>query len=70
MPATRGAFLIALTGYGQKSDREQATGAGFDCHLVKPADPRDLAERIALWRQAAGAEAGGEAARRVLGDSA
>lgn len=29
--------LIALTGYGQESDREASTDAGFDYHLVKPA---------------------------------
>jgi CheY-like chemotaxis protein len=28
--------LLALTGYGQASDRERATRAGFDAHLVKP----------------------------------
>jgi signal transduction histidine kinase/ActR/RegA family two-component response regulator len=28
--------LIALTGYGQPSDRERAIAAGFDNHLVKP----------------------------------
>ena len=30
--------LIALTGYGQDSDREQSRKAGFDVHLVKPVD--------------------------------
>lgn len=29
--------LIALTGYGQESDKEEARTAGFDHHLVKPA---------------------------------
>ena len=28
--------LIAVTGYGQSSDREKTTRAGFDAHLVKP----------------------------------
>ncbi len=28
--------LIALTGYGQQSDRATAIAAGFDAHLVKP----------------------------------
>ena len=28
--------LIALTGYGQPSDRAQSAEAGFDAHLVKP----------------------------------
>jgi signal transduction histidine kinase/DNA-binding response OmpR family regulator len=31
-------FLIALTGWGQSDDRRQAKEAGFDQHLVKPAD--------------------------------
>jgi CheY-like chemotaxis protein len=30
--------LIALTGYGQASDRQRARAAGFDAHLVKPID--------------------------------
>lgn len=28
--------LVALTGYGQESDRERTESAGFDHHLVKP----------------------------------
>jgi signal transduction histidine kinase len=30
--------LVALTGYGQESDFQQSRAAGFDHHLVKPAD--------------------------------
>ncbi|MGZ4998776.1 MAG: ATP-binding protein [Methylomonas sp.] len=30
--------LIALTGYGRSEDREKSLAAGFDEHLVKPAD--------------------------------
>jgi signal transduction histidine kinase len=30
--------LVAVTGYGQKSDIEQALAAGFDDHLTKPVD--------------------------------
>jgi CheY-like chemotaxis protein len=37
-PSVKGAHLIALTGYGQEHDREQAREAGFAAHLVKPAD--------------------------------
>jgi CheY-like chemotaxis protein len=29
--------LVAMTGYGQESDRQRAQEAGFDHHLVKPA---------------------------------
>ena len=31
-----GLRLIAVTGYGQKSDKERARAGGFDAHLVKP----------------------------------
>ena len=37
--------LVALTGYGQNSDRKRSQDAGFDHHLVKPAD-FDEVERI------------------------
>jgi CheY-like chemotaxis protein len=36
LPGLERVHLIALTGYGQSSDREQARAAGFDQHLVKP----------------------------------
>jgi signal transduction histidine kinase/DNA-binding response OmpR family regulator len=52
-PATRDALLIAVTGYGQKEDRMRATEAGFDCHYVKPADPRDIQATIQRGRAAA-----------------
>jgi CheY-like chemotaxis protein len=45
-PAGAGATLIALTGYGQDSDREQAIAAGFDHHMVKPPDPAALARLL------------------------
>ena len=35
-------LLIACTGWGQDSDREQARSAGFDHHLVKPVDPEAM----------------------------
>lgn len=34
--------LIAMTGWGQESDRQKSKEAGFDEHLVKPVDPRTL----------------------------
>jgi CheY-like chemotaxis protein len=43
---TRGARVIAVTGYGQPSDRERSSAAGFDNHLVKPVDPAKLAEAL------------------------
>ncbi len=32
----RALTLVAVTGYGQKADRERSESAGFDRHLVKP----------------------------------
>jgi signal transduction histidine kinase/ActR/RegA family two-component response regulator len=32
------AYFIALTGWGQVTDKERAAAAGFDAHLVKPVD--------------------------------
>jgi two-component system, sensor histidine kinase len=46
-PATSGALLIALTGYGQESDRQRTRDAGFDHHLVKPASLDDIERVIA-----------------------
>jgi CheY-like chemotaxis protein len=31
--------LVALTGWGQAEDRRRSKDAGFNHHLVKPADP-------------------------------
>jgi PAS domain S-box-containing protein len=35
-PETADALIVAVTGYGQKEDRERSRAAGFDHHLVKP----------------------------------
>jgi PAS domain S-box-containing protein len=37
-PETAHALLVAVTGYGQESDRVRTGEAGFDHHLVKPID--------------------------------
>ncbi len=39
--------LIALTGYGQPSDRERSARGGFDVHFVKPVDLDSLSATIA-----------------------
>ena len=36
LPLPRQPLLVALTGYGQESDRREAQAAGFDQHLTKP----------------------------------
>ncbi len=35
-------ILIAVTGWGQESDKRRALAAGFDYHLTKPIDPEKL----------------------------
>lgn len=40
-------LLVALTGFGQEQDKEQATRAGFDAHLTKPTDGAALAGILA-----------------------
>jgi signal transduction histidine kinase/ActR/RegA family two-component response regulator len=47
-------LLIALTGYGQREDRQRAADAGFDYHYVKPADPREIQAAIERGRNTAG----------------
>jgi CheY-like chemotaxis protein len=37
-PETSDTTLIALTGWGQERDRRETKAAGFDHHLIKPAD--------------------------------
>jgi PAS domain S-box-containing protein len=41
-PWGKAATLIAVTGWGQEEDRQQALEAGFDHHLTKPVDPERL----------------------------
>ena len=40
-------YLIALTGYGQAEDRKRARNAGFDEHMIKPADLERLRSALA-----------------------
>jgi CheY-like chemotaxis protein len=37
-PNLSNVVLVAMTGYGQETDRQRSQEAGFDHHLVKPAD--------------------------------
>jgi CheY-like chemotaxis protein len=37
-PALQKVVLVALTGYGQETDRQTSRQAGFNHHMVKPAD--------------------------------
>jgi PAS domain S-box-containing protein len=49
LPQLKNTQLVALTGYGQERDREQAFASGFAHHLVKPLDMdvlNDLLRRV------------------------
>ena len=39
-------FLVALTGYGAREDRDRALAAGFDAHATKPIDANQLAQLL------------------------
>ncbi|HEY7171090.1 MAG TPA: ATP-binding protein [Vicinamibacterales bacterium] len=55
-------LLIAVTGYGQVSDREKSLAAGFDAHVVKPVDMPRL---MSLLEQLLAADRSVETVRRV-----
>ena len=48
-------LLVALTGWGQEHDRSSSHDAGFDHHLVKPADVVVLRDLLGLPKAAASA---------------
>jgi CheY-like chemotaxis protein len=43
----KGIRIVALTGWGQERDRQNAHEAGFDAHLVKPVDVAVLRDVLA-----------------------
>ena len=47
-PKNRDMQLIALTGWGQDEDRQRSTAAGFNHHLVKPADIDQLRQLLTV----------------------
>ncbi len=53
--------LVAVTGWGQDEDRRKTAEAGFDGHLIKPVDLRQLTELLARL------PADGETLRRRTG---
>jgi signal transduction histidine kinase len=50
-PWGRDMVLVALTGWGQESDRRRSQEAGFDSHLTKPVDPNVLDELLSRVSQ-------------------
>ncbi|HVE88641.1 MAG TPA: ATP-binding protein [Burkholderiaceae bacterium] len=47
MTSLKEARLVAITGYGQESDRDRALASGFQQHLVKPVDMATLDALVA-----------------------
>jgi PAS domain S-box-containing protein len=45
-PTLKDVTLIAASGYGQEADLHRSREVGFDRHLVKPVDPRELRELL------------------------
>jgi CheY-like chemotaxis protein len=45
----RETFLLAITGWGQKNDKERAKSAGFDHHLTKPVDAEQVEQLLATF---------------------
>jgi CheY-like chemotaxis protein/anti-sigma regulatory factor (Ser/Thr protein kinase) len=46
IPRHRAIRLVAVTGYGQASDRQRTAAAGFDGHLVKPVQLDEVLQAI------------------------
>ncbi len=42
LPACAGMYLVAVTGYGQSTDRQHSREAGFEEHLVKPVELEEV----------------------------
>lgn len=57
--------LVALTGWGQDSDRQRSGEAGFDSHLVKPLDLDKLTELLGRLPTAASQTAANTAGQRA-----
>jgi PAS domain S-box-containing protein len=45
-PALAGIVLVAVTGWGQESDKIRARAAGFDMHFTKPIEPERIIELL------------------------
>ncbi len=50
MPVCKDVTIIAVTGWGQDEDREKGRRAGFDHHVVKPADSSTLMQLLSTVR--------------------
>jgi len=46
MPGYEAVPMVALTGYSKFDDRQRSLDAGFNAHLTKPIEPRELLDLI------------------------
>jgi PAS domain S-box-containing protein len=51
---TSGAYLVAMTGFGNEEDKRRTRAAGFDAHLTKPVELDALVSLLNEARQRAG----------------
>ena len=58
----RPGYAIAMSGFGQASDRQKSLGAGYRHHLLKPVEPNQLEGLL----DEAAAELYGDASRRPV----
>lgn len=49
LPGLGNVGLVALSGWGQETDRERSAAAGFTAHLVKPVDFKQLNALLAKF---------------------
>ncbi len=56
-PWSKTVLIVALTGWGQDDDRRKSLEAGFDAHLVKPADHGELTSLLDALRSPLSGEA-------------
>ncbi len=47
LPTGNDMTIVAVTGWGQESDRQKSVEAAFDGHMVKPVEPRELLKLLA-----------------------
>ncbi len=55
LPAGRGMYLAAVSGFGQPEDRTHALQAGFNHHVLKPLDVAVVRRIVTLAERAAAA---------------
>ena len=65
----RNVLLIAVTGWGQKDDKDKARAAGFDEHFTKPVNPDQIQQALTgfLKRRSAGERDAGRSEQTASG---